>query len=228
MIYLFSGDDTKNRLSSYEKFIKSLPARAGVSGGLEIFSVSGNDFDPMQIESFYSGASLFSAHCAVIFQNVLEQEENRDFILDKLGRMGQSDNYFIFLEGKLNKPILDAFKKALPAGRQVASAINIFELPKEKEEKFDNFLVANAFANKDKLDTWIYFRQAVEKEVPLEGLAGVLFWKIKDMILKRNFGKFSEKQLKDFASKLSYLLPEARKKVRDAESALEQFLLEAF
>jgi hypothetical protein len=33
---------------------------------------------------------------------------------------------------------------------------------------------------------------------------------------------------KNFISRLSYLLPHARKAGRDAESAFEQFLLEAF
>jgi len=54
------------------------------------------------------------------------------------------------------------------------------------------------------------------------------FWKIKNMLLRKNFSKYSEVQLKNFASKISYLLPEARKKGQDAESAFEQFLLEAF
>ena len=215
MIYLFSGDDAKNKILNYEQFIKSIPKDT------ETFFISRNSFNPIQIESFYSGASLFSVLSAVIFQEIFEHEETRDFVLEKLGLMGESVNTFIFLEGKLNKPTLDAFKKA-------RAELNIFELPKEKKEKYDNFLVANAFANKDKLNTWIYFRQAVDIGVSLEEIVGVLFWKIKDMTLKKNFSKFSEKQLKNFASRLSYLLPEARKKGLDAESALEQFLLEAF
>jgi len=71
--------------------------------------------------------------------------------------MEESANSFIFLEGKLNKSILDAFKKT-------RAKINLFELPKEKKEKFDNFLVANAFGQKDKLNLWIYFRQAMDRE----------------------------------------------------------------
>jgi hypothetical protein len=215
MIYLFSGDDAKNKIINYEKFIKSLPK------SIELLAVSRNNFDRMQIESLYSGASLFFALSAVIFQGILEYEETRDFVLEKLNLMGESQNSFIFLEGKLNKPIIDAFKKA-------RAEINVFELPKEKKEKFDNFLVANAFANKDKLHTWIYFRQAMDLGVGLEEITGVLFWKIKDMLLKKNFNKFKEEQLKNFAAKLSYLLPEARSEGRDAESALEQFLLEVF
>jgi len=215
MLYLFTGDDAKNKLISYEKFIKSIPAST------ETFSITRNDFDPVHIESLYSGSSLFSPLSAVIFQNIFDNEETRDFVLEKLKLMGESTNTFVFLESKLNKPIVDAFKKA-------QSQINIFELPKAQKERFDNFLVANAFERKDKLNMWIYFRQAIDKGVVMEEIIGVLFWKIKDMILKKNFSKFSEEQLKNCISKLSYLLPEARKAGLDAEASFEQFLLEVF
>src|SRR3989338_2557445 len=106
MLYLFAGDDTKSKIISSEKFIKSM------SENMDKLFVSRNNFDPMQIESLYSGASLFSPLSAVIFQDIFEYEETRDFVLEKLELMGESANSFIFLEGKLNKPILDAFKKA--------------------------------------------------------------------------------------------------------------------
>lgn len=215
MIYLFSGDDSRNKLLAHERFLKSLPK------GASMFPVSRNNFDRIQIESLYSGASLFSPKSIILFESILEYEDNRDFVLGKLKEMGESANSFIFLEGKLLKPVLDAFKKA-------RAEINIFELPKEKKERFDNFLVANAFANKDKLNTWIYFRQAVDAGVAMEELTGVLFWKIKDMLLKNNFSKFKEEQLKTFAARISYLLPEARQNGADAEAAFEEFLLEAF
>ena len=215
MIYLFSGDDTKNKLIGYEKFAKSIPKE------MECFFVSRNNFNPIQIESLYSGSSLFAPLSATFFQNILDYEENRDFILNRLKMMGDSNNYFIFLESKQNKSILDAFKKA-------RAELNIFELPKEKKEKFDSFLIANAFANKDKLNTWIYFRQAIENDVSLEEISGIIFWKIKDMILKKNFAKFNEEKLKGLVSKISYIIPEARKEGRDAETVFEQFLLEAF
>jgi hypothetical protein len=218
MIYLFAGDDTKNKILSYEKFIKSIPK------DVETFSFTRNDFDENQIISFYSGSGLFFNKSMVIFVGLFVYEETRDFLCSKLPEMGQSNNIFVFLESKLNKSILDEFKKVSEGNIK----FNIFELPKIKKEKFDNFLLANAFANKDKLNLWIYFRQAVDLGVVMEELAGVLFWKIKDMILKRNFSKFSEEELKGFIAKLSYLLPEARVKGLDAETVFERFLLEAF
>jgi len=215
MIYLFSGDDTKKKLAGYEKFIGTIPKNVGT------FFIDRNNFDLLQIESLYSGSNLFTPLSMAIFKNVFEHEETRNFILEKMKFMGESINSFVFLDGKLNKPILNAFKKS-------KAEINIFELPKEKKERFDNFMIANAFANKDKLNTWIYFRQSIERGVAMEEIVGILFWKIKDMILKKNVTKYSLEQLKDFASKLSYLLPEARKKGMDAEAALEKFLLESF
>jgi len=215
MIYLFTGDDFKNKYSAYDKFMKSIPK------SVETFFISKNDFDPMRIESFYSGEGLFFSKCAVIFSDIFEREEIRDFILKKLELISESQNDFIFLESKLNKPILDAFRK-------VRAELNVFELPKEKKEKYDNFILAYDFEKRDKLNLWIHFRQAMDRGVGMEELIGVLFWKAKDMILKKNFGKFSEDEIKNFAGKLSYLLPEARKEGIDAESAFEQFLLEAF
>ncbi len=107
------------------------------------------------------------------------------------------------------------------------------EIPEEevftplKEKKFNSFLLANAFSGRDRLNLWILYRQALRRGVALEELAGVLFWKAKDMILKRNFSKFSEKELKNFATRISYILPESREWGRDNEEALEQFLLQA-
>ncbi len=217
MIFLFTGDDVKNKRTSIDRFLQSFSKN-------EILSINRNNFNKTQIESLYSGASLFSPKHVVVFDNIFEYEDNRDFVFEKLELMSESESLFIFLEGKLNKTILDIFRKI----RSKKVEINIFELPKEKKERFDNFLVANAFGQKDKLNMWIYFRQAIDLGVGMEEIVGVLFWKIKDMLIKRNFSKFSEVELKGFVSRLSYLLPEARKSGRDAESAFEQFILEVF
>ncbi|MES2416376.1 MAG: hypothetical protein V4504_01615 [Patescibacteria group bacterium] len=215
MIYLFSGDDTKKKRIAYEKFAASFPK------DVEKFFIIKNDFDMLQLETFYSSQGLFFTKCVVFLENTFEREEIQDFILDKLPIIAESSNDFVFLEGKLNKPILDAFKKA-------RAEINVYELPKEAKEKYNNFILANDFGAKDKLGLWLHYRQAVDLGVGLEELVGVLFWKAKDMLVKKNFGKFSEAELKNFTSKISYLLPKARGEGLDDEIAFEQFLLEVF
>lgn len=214
MLYLFTGDDSKRKIASYEKFTLSIPK------DIETFCIGKNDFSSFQLENFYSGSILFSKKSIIFYENIFENEDNQDFVLKHLKDIAQSNNDFVFLEGKLLKSVIDAFKK-------VKAEINIFELPKEKKEKFNSFLLADALGNRDKLYLWIYFRQAMDKGVKMEELIGILFWKAKDMILKKNFSKFSLQELQNFASKISYLLPSARKDGMDDESAFEQFLLEA-
>lgn len=214
MIYLFAGSNPEAKRQAYQKFLKTLPKDT------EVFSISRSDFNPGQIESFYSGAGLFGGTSAVVFLNILENPEAREFLLAKLPEMGESENYFIFLEGKQEKTTLDFFKKA-------RAEINLYDREEKKEARFNSFLLANALDQKDKLTLWIYFRRAVAAGVALEELAGVLFWKVKDMLLKRSFGKFSEAELKKLSGKLALLLPEARRDGRDAEAAFEEYLLEA-
>lgn len=215
MIYVFIGDDAKSKHSAYIKFMKSQPK------GMETFLISRNDFNKTQVESLYSGSGLFFTKCNVVFSGVLEREELRDFVLSKLPEMAESENNFIFLDSKQSKTITDNFKKT-------RAEINNFELPKEKAEKFNSFILANALQNKDRLGLWVNYRLAVDNGVALEELSGILFWKAKDMILKKNFSKFTEEELQNFTSRLSYLLPEARRSGNDAETVFEQFLLEVF
>jgi len=215
MIYLFAGDDTERKIAGYEKFMKSIASE------MEVFFVNKSNFSKPQIENFCGGSGLFFSKCAVVCSNVFENEDMRDFILEKLPVMGESGNLFIFSEGRLPKATLDEFKKS-------RAELNILETPKEKKEKFNNFLLADAFGRRNKLELWTAFRQALLAGVEMEALVGVLFWKAKDMLTKKNFGQFSETELKNFASQISYLLPEARRKGLDDEAAFEQFLLEAF
>jgi len=53
MIYLFSGDDAKNKINAYENFLTKLK-------DLPIFFVSRNNFNKMEIESFASDSNLFA------------------------------------------------------------------------------------------------------------------------------------------------------------------------
>ncbi|MEJ0001737.1 MAG: hypothetical protein WDN09_00935 [bacterium] len=215
MIYLFAGEDAKTRHEAFERFLKSLPT------GADVLSIGKNDFDEMQFESLASGAGLFSPKSVVVLSGTFENESAREFILKKLELAAGSANDFAFVEGKLLKPVLERFKDA-------GADIKIFDKPADKKERFNSFQLASAFGLRDKLNLWIYFRMAMDQGVGMEELVGVLFWKAKDMLVKRSYGKFSEQELKHFAGRISYLLPEARRKALDDESAFEQFLLEAF
>ena len=216
MIHLFAGNDTARKRSAYDRFMISLPE------GTDISFVGVRSFSREELEGFISSAGLFSARNAVVLEDLFEREEDADYLLEKLPKMAFSPNVFIFLERKLGKPALDSFREA-------GAEMNIFEQEKkiEKNGKFNSFVLADALAARNKLLLWINFCQAMEAGVELEPIAGILFWKTKDMLLKKSFGKYSEEELKDLSGKISILLPEARGRGADPEIAFEKFLLEA-
>ncbi len=213
MLYLFAGDDTEKKNTALLKFLGPL------SKTMPQFSIERGNFSPEQVEALYSGAGLFFEKSATIFTGLLEYGESRDFLLGKLKSMEESGNTFVFKEGALKKAVTDEFKKA-------RAEINIFEKSKEKKERFNSFVLANALGDRNKLNLWVNFRQAMEEDVGLEELAGVLFWKTKDMLLKKSFSKYTENELQKISSEISYLLPRARREGHDAEAAFEEFLLE--
>ncbi|MDQ3244871.1 MAG: hypothetical protein M3P22_00785 [bacterium] len=215
MIYLFFGDDSKKKILAHEELTNSLLKDN------EFFIFSKKDFDKIQIENLYSSNNLFFTKYTVVFLDISENTEMMDFLLYNLPQMAQSTNNFIFLEGKLNKNTVDMFKK-------VRTEINVFELPKEKKEKYNSFLLANAIGDKNKFNLWLSFRQARDAGVAMEELIGILFWKVKDMILKKNFTKWKNEELQILVNKIPYILPEARRDGKDDEACFEQFILEIF
>ena len=214
MIYLFSGEDFDKKIREYRAFLDSL------KGYEEVFYFEEGNIDFIQMESMYSSSALFFGKYVVVLKGVLGDEEESSFFLKSLNKMNSSENLFVFLEEGLNKATLDLFKKT-------GAKINNFDHKnKKKPERFNSFVLANSFGRRDKLGVWIDFRRAMQKEVALEELSGILFWKAKDMILKKNFSKFSEKELKNFVCRISYLLPEAREGGKDEEAVFERFLLQ--
>lgn len=214
MIYLFTGEDSQKKIASYENLLSTLK-------GEEVFHITRKEWDPMQIESFYSGAGLFYGRSAIVLSGILEKEDARSFVLERLSLLAKSNNLFIFLEGKLGKPIIDEFKKA-------RAQIEVFERPKEYKEKFNSFALADALGSQSKFQLWLLFREAMKNGVALEELSGILFWKVKTMLTKRSYGKFKEKDLKNLAGKIATLLPEIRRRGQEPEMAFERFLLESF
>lgn len=212
MIYLFTGDDTINRNKAFEKSLKDFK-------DLPLLKINKNNFSFLEIESLYSDANLFDPKSVIVFSYLLEDKNINEFVLERLEFFENSKNVFIFVENKLLKSVIDQFKK------QKAN-ISIFELKKIQKEVFNNFLLANALGDRNKVNLWLYYREAVNKGVSLEELVGVLFWKVKDMILNKNFSKFKENELVLIAHNLSILLPKARKEGKEAEITFEKFLLE--
>ncbi len=95
----------------------------------------------------------------------------------------------------------------------------------QMSDRHNIFAVVNVFKKGNKKDTWKAFARAKIEGVEGEAIAGILFWAVKNMILKKDFKIFSEKKLKKIAIRIPELVHEARENSQDIHNALEKWIL---
>lgn len=93
----------------------------------------------------------------------------------------------------------------------------------EKKEPFNPFGLANAFATGDKKKTWIAFQELLHHEDEMEKTHGMIWWKLKDMMMKKSIG--SSVDLSDTARQLVAVYHESRKGGMNLQQRLEYFFL---
>ncbi len=136
-----------------------------------------------------------------------------------------SSHQFIFLEEKLLKKVTDKLSKI---GAEV-----VVNKKKEasKVEAFNIFSITYAFAVSDRKKLWLLLREAAGKEVAPEAIAGILHWKVRDMIVKGEgrphpgVSGFSKEELVRLSATIVTLYHESHRGAGDLELLLEKFAL---
>jgi hypothetical protein len=206
MIYILSGNDTKNKNAYLKKLYKN---------NLPVFVPSSEATKEKLFE--YSGSvSLFGEPSVIVLDNIIG-EENIEFTDKDLSVFKNSSSTFVFLEDKL--PVPDAKKYGKYAAIEDFSKKAIKQGP-----KMDFFGIADAFSRKDKVGTWILYRNAISQGTAPEEISGILFWKIKTMLLNGS-RIFLAEELKNKSSELVALYHRAHRGECDFVVGLEQFIL---
>ena len=205
MIYILVGGDTKNK----SLFIKELTKTR------ESFFLRGDEVNKDQILSYGYNVNLFNKSPVVVLENALSGAMS--FSVEELNGIKKSETIFVFSEDKLLKVVSDKYKKY--------GEIKIFE---DKniilKEKFNVFGITDSFAKRDKVGTWVLYNKSLEEGVEPEAIAGVLFWKIKSMILSSS-NVFTKNELKQQSSNIISLYHKAHKGEEEMTISLEQFIL---
>lgn len=206
MIYILVGNDTKSK----NIYIKEL------TDGSESFFVTPNILTKEFIMNYSAGSNLFGQNQSVILDNALSSLD-LGFLDEELEILKESKNIFIFKEDKMLAPAQKKFKKY--------GEIKIFEeKAKSTLPKFNVFSITDSFAVRDKINTWALYHKAIESGVEPEAIAGVLFWKIKSLIL--NGSKvFSKEELRRQSAAIVSLYHKAHLGELDFNIGLEQFIL---
>ncbi len=246
MIYLYYGTDQIKARSQAQKVVVAARKK---HEDAELFKLTVENFSENKLDELIASQGLFYSGSVVLADNLCEEKEISEVLLKKLKEIKESPNFFVFLEGGLNKKELEKFEKYAD---KVEEFIKPFKEPSKKEklalkgEKIDFFEFANALGEKNKKLLWTLYQDALLEEVPSEEVHGIFFWQVKAMLsaLKskdateaglnpyvfsksKNYAKnYSEQKLKQMSSKLFEMYHQAHLGHLDFAVALERFILE--
>lgn len=205
MIYILIGNDLKKK----NIYIKE------IIGDYDIIPLNFSSLDKPSILNFI-GQDLFGKKKVIVLSDILSSGEI-DFSVDELSGLKNSSNIFVFKEDKLLTSDQKKYKKY--------AEIESFETAKtQMPTKFNVFDITDAFGRHDKISTWVLYNQAISLGIEPESIAGVMFWKIKTLILKGS-NSFSMRELKQQSSDIVSLYHKAHRGEVDFVIGLEQFIL---
>jgi len=208
MLYVFYGNDYKKARGKAHKMREALLKKEPNAHYEHITDETVH----ISIGDMVASQGLFYPKQILFLDGVFANAEIKKDALDQVKEMKQSGHVFILLEQKLLAPEVKKFTT-------YAEIIEKYDLKAGGESKKpNNFALASAFAAKKKQDAWIQYHRALYSGAAPEALYGMLFWKVKDTVLKG--GKASE-----YVGMLAELPYESRRKRVEIEYALELFLL---
>lgn len=234
MIYFYYGTNTDRRRQAVNKILESFADAPHAV--FESETVSGE-----QLASYLESRSLFGETKVILCLDVLSNEDVESSVLKKIKEFKDSKSIFIFSEKSVLKDVLAVMKKN---GEDAQG----FDLPKSLAKKdFGVFALTDAFARRDKKESWVILQKAFRAGKTVEEIHGLLFWQVKTMLavgetpsaelpqLKLNpfvlkkaqtsLKQFSIPELKTISSNLVSLLYEGRRDGKDMQVSLEQFVL---
>lgn len=161
-------------------------------------------------------SDLFSQGTVVLLFDVFAKLE--DDIQKELKQLQSSKTLFVFLETEV-KSKLDKLEKA---------GVEVLISPKSKQliKKDNPFAIANALGLRDRMNTWIILHDLLSHGESGEAVSGIMFWKIKTLLLENNFRKYSKEELEDMVLELPKIIHTGRREGEDLSVSLESFVLQ--
>jgi DNA polymerase III delta subunit len=241
MILFIYGTDTDQVRAQAHKNLEVLKKKRPEAG---FFKMDDESFDAVKFEELIFSQGLFDKKFIVHLHHALENKEAREFILEHLEELAESDNAFVISEKKLTKPTYTKLEK-------VAYKTEMFDTKETESKKteFNIFALGDALGKKDKKNLWTLYVQALSKGLTPEQIHGTLFNQIKNITLikraekegvqtsklglhpfvvtkTKGFAKnFSEKELENLSRKLLHIYHKARGGGDELDVALEKFVL---
>ncbi|HVY73106.1 MAG TPA: hypothetical protein VG984_03610 [Candidatus Paceibacterota bacterium] len=170
---------------------------------------------PGEILAMAGTSSLLGGSEIYLLVGALAGERGEEF-LDSAGELVASPHTFVFEEEKLLKGPTTAVTKA-------GAKVEVAEV-KKKAESFNMFGLATIFGMRDKKKLWIELNKAARAGTAPEAVAGMLHWKVRDMMQKGST-KYSKSELTTLSGELIALYHDSHRGAGDLGLLLERFAL---
>jgi hypothetical protein len=123
----------------------------------------------------YLYPSLFTITAPLVHTRFILDAKEKDLTADLIKKLMASPTVFLFEELALTKPFLTTLKK---------QGIEIHTQEAVKKVSKDNLFGAIGFVTlPNKKDRWMAYQKAIA-QYPIEAILGMLYWKVRDMVLK--------------------------------------------
>ncbi len=173
MFYFLHGTDThKARTKLHELLDLAKKKRPDA----ELFKITTENWSDGQFEELLVSQGLFEQKYTVVFDNVFDYKECKQYIIDRLQELHDSEQIFLLLESRVDASTL---KKIEAMAKQVQE----FTKPENKKSSPAIFGITDKLLQKDKKGLWISYVDLIRSGIAPEEIHGVLFWQIKNMIL---------------------------------------------
>ncbi|MES2314595.1 MAG: hypothetical protein V4524_01510 [Patescibacteria group bacterium] len=225
MLYVYHGSDITKSLEKARTLANSLRAKRPDATYIE---VEADNWSTSVIEENVGGQGLFSNKYILFLNRVTEKGEAKESLPDLIQVMNESANIFILLEAKLNAELKKAVEKhaekVVETG-ELGIGSQKFGGKNAGASEFNIFALADAVASRNALKSWTIYRQAVDSGLEAESIIGVLFWKIKSMIVAKSTSNYSTEELGSLAGDLIKIYHDGHRGLVDTELGTERLML---
>ncbi len=217
MIYFYHGTDIDKARTKAHELIDSLLKKKPDAA---FFKIDSETFDTAKIQEYTGSQGLFASKYIVFLDRLSEKKETKEEFVDLLKDISESENIFIILEGKLDKATSGKIEK------KSEKFINFTLDEVEEKPVYNAFALADAVGKRNKKEAWMLYRKAIDVGEAPEALHGMIFWKIKTIILSGFLGNWKREELMKMLDDLVVLYHDSRRGKHELETGLEACLLE--
>lgn len=202
MIYLTCGTDKNKARDKHLALARLILAKQPEA---TYFKISVENFSPAEFEEFISAQTLFVRKFVVSCDNLLRGKISKEFVMDKIAELADSENIFLFLEDEdplAKSASMEDKEKAERRHKEIEKlkkvAVKTQEFSKPAMPEFNIYSIVDAFAARDKNQAWMCYEEALLFGVSPEEVLWKIIWQVDNMLLVKKTKDEKELNLKPF------------------------------